>query len=161
MPETTEVKSPRNAGALPPYRRHASQRRSCNGAQQPKLCHRMPRRVGTRGHRNGRVLGKWETLATPPETDYTIGWPADTHQRRACYYTRRKIHPSRFTRQGITPVKIHGETSSVKFVVLQDCARNDRTVMVFFCEYGAVIDLEENRFALRTPIPPPEKPHIT
>lgn len=33
--------------------------------------------------------------------------------------------------------------------------------MVFFCEHGAVINLGENRFALRTPILPPEKPYIT
>ncbi|KAM7312715.1 uncharacterized protein ISCGN_009620 [Ixodes scapularis] len=55
-------------------------------------------------------------------------------------------------------VKIHGETCPVKFVILQDCARDVILGMDFLCEYGAVIDLGENRLTLRTPVPPSERP---
>ncbi|KAM7300507.1 uncharacterized protein ISCGN_016119 [Ixodes scapularis] len=55
-------------------------------------------------------------------------------------------------------VEIHGETCPVKFVILQDCSRDVILGMDFLCEYGAVIDLGENRLTLRKPVPPSEKP---
>ena len=58
-------------------------------------------------------------------------------------------------------VEIHGETCPVKFVVLQNCARDVILGMDFLCEYGAVIDLGANRLTLRKPALPPQEPKPT
>ncbi|KAM7285274.1 uncharacterized protein ISCGN_032228 [Ixodes scapularis] len=58
-------------------------------------------------------------------------------------------------------VEIHGETRPVKFVVLQDCSRDVILGMDFLCEYGAVIDLRENRLTLRKPAPAVKEPKAT
>ncbi|KAM7303820.1 uncharacterized protein ISCGN_013745 [Ixodes scapularis] len=58
-------------------------------------------------------------------------------------------------------VEIHGETCPVKFVVLQDCSRDVILGMDFLCEYGAIIDLAENKLTLRKPVPSVENPKPT
>lgn len=49
----------------------------------------------------------------------------------------------------------------MKFVVLQDCARDVIIGMDFLCKYGAVIDLDAKRLTLRKPVPPPKEPKAT
>lgn len=56
----------------------------------------------------------------------------------------------------IAHVKILSETFPVKVVVLQACAGCVFLGMEFLCEYGAVIDLGENRLTLLQPVPTPE-----
>ena len=58
-------------------------------------------------------------------------------------------------------VEILGETCPVKFVVLQNCARDVILGMDFLCEYGAVIDLGANRLTLRKTVLPPQEPKPT
>lgn len=55
-------------------------------------------------------------------------------------------------------VIINGEACPVKFVVLQNCSRDVILGMDFLCEYGAIIDLAENKLTLRRVPAPSEDP---
>lgn len=58
-------------------------------------------------------------------------------------------------------VEFHDEICLVKFVILKDCARDVILGMDFLCEYGAIIDLAENKLTLWKPVPSAEDSKVT